>query len=100
YAATHASITNLPRGIASFIAMPFMGFITAKIDARKLLIVGFLFGAYAMYNLSVLSLSMESSHFWMPLFVQGFSLGFIFVPLTTATNDPIPLDRMGNATSI
>ncbi len=27
-------------------------------------------------------------------------MGFIFVPLTTATNDPIPLDRMGNATSI
>ena len=53
-----------------------------------------------MYDLSVLSLSMASSHFWPALLVQGFSLGFIFVPLTTATNDPIPLDRMGNATSI
>jgi DHA2 family multidrug resistance protein len=100
YTATHAGITNLPRGLASFVAMPLVGYLTAKIDARKLLVVGFLAGAYAMYNLSLLSLSMASSHFWLPLLVQGFSLGFIFVPLTTATNDPIPLDRMGNATSI
>ena len=32
--------------------------------------------------------------------VQGAALGFIFVPLTTITNDPIPNERMGNATSI
>ena len=100
YTATHAGITNLPRGMASFIAMPFVGYLTAKVDARKLLVCGFLAGAFAMYDLSVLSLTMASSHFWIPLLVQGFSLGFIFVPLTTATNDPIPLDRMGNATSI
>ena len=100
YTATHAGITNLPRGIASFLAMPLVGILTAKVDARKLLLVGFLAGAFAMYDLSVLSLSMASSDFWLPLFVQGGSLGFIFVPLTTATNDPIPLDRMGNATSI
>jgi MFS transporter, DHA2 family, multidrug resistance protein len=80
--------------------MPVVGYLTAKIDARKLLVFGFLAGAFAMYDLSVLSLSMASSHFWPALLVQGFSLGFIFVPLTTATNDPIPLDRMGNATSI
>ena len=100
YTATHAGITNLPRGIASFVAMPLVGFLTAKIDARKLLILGFTAGAFAMYDLSVLSLTMPSSAFWLPLLAQGFSLGFIFVPLTTATNDPIPLDRMGNATSI
>jgi DHA2 family multidrug resistance protein len=100
YTATHAGITNLPRGMASFIAMPIVGYLTAKVDARKLLVFGFLAGAFAMYDLSILSLSMASSRFWPALLVQGFSLGFIFVPLTTATNDPIPLDRMGNATSI
>lgn len=100
YTATHAGITNLPRGIASFLSMPIVGYLTAKVDARKLLIFGFLAGAFAMYDLSILSLSIESSDFWLPLLVQGASLGFIFVPLTTAANDPVPLDRMGNATSI
>ena len=65
YTATHAGITNLPRGLASFIAMPFVGYLTAKVDARKLLIVGFVAGAFAMYDLSTLTLSMPASHFWL-----------------------------------
>jgi DHA2 family multidrug resistance protein len=32
--------------------------------------------------------------------IQGAALGFVFVPLTTITNGPIPNERMGNATSI
>ena len=32
--------------------------------------------------------------------IQGAALGFVFVPLTTITNNPIPNERMGNATSI
>ena len=32
--------------------------------------------------------------------LQGAGLGLIFVPLTTVTNDPVPKERMGNATSI
>jgi DHA2 family multidrug resistance protein len=100
YTATHAGITNLPRGLASFIAMPFVGYLTSKVDPRKLLGVGFMAGAIAMYDLSRLSLTMPSSAFWPPLLVQGAALGLVFVPLTTATNDPIPLERMGNATSL
>jgi DHA2 family multidrug resistance protein len=100
YTATHAGVTNLPRGLASFIAMPFIGYLTSKVDARKLLAAGFLFGAIAMFDLSRLSLTMASSDFWFPLIVQGAALGLVFVPLTTATNDPVPVERMGNATSI
>jgi DHA2 family multidrug resistance protein len=37
--------------------------------------------------------------FW-PRAVQGFALGFIFVPLTTATLGEIARDRMANATGI
>ena len=37
--------------------------------------------------------------FW-PQMLQGFSMGLLFVPLTTITNDPIPRERMGNATSL
>jgi DHA2 family multidrug resistance protein len=47
-----------------------------------------------------LHLGVASSNFWLPLTVQGAGLGLIFVPLTTVTNDPIPRERMGNATSI
>jgi MFS transporter, DHA2 family, multidrug resistance protein len=100
FTATRAGITNVPRGMASFIAMPFIGYLTSKVDPRKLLGVGFVAGAIAMFQLSRLTLVAGFWDFWWPLVVQGASLGLVFVPLTTATNDPVPLDRMGNATSI
>ena len=100
YTATHAGITNLPRGLASFIFMPLVGYLTGKVDSRKLLGFGFLATAFAMYRISLFSLGVGSSSFWLPLTVQGAGLGLIFVPLTTVTNDPIPRERMGNATSI
>jgi MFS transporter, DHA2 family, multidrug resistance protein len=100
YTATHAGITNLPRGMASFLFMPLVGYLTGKVDARKLLAAGFLATAFAMYRISLFSLDAASSDFWLPLAVQGAGLGLIFVPLTTVTNDPVPRERMGNATSI
>src|SRR5256886_343522 len=100
YTATHAGVTNLPRGLASFLVMPFVGILISKVEARKLLGAGLLLSALAMYRLSHLSLDVGFWNFWWPLMLQGAALGLVFVPLTTVTNDPIPRERMGNATSI
>jgi DHA2 family multidrug resistance protein len=70
------------------------------VDARKLLACGLLSTAAAMFRLSFLSLDVGFWNFWWPLMLQGAGLGLIFVPLTTVTNDPIPKERMGNATSV
>jgi DHA2 family multidrug resistance protein len=100
YTATHAGITNLPRGMASFLFMPVVGMLVGKIDSRKLLATGLLATAGAMFSLSFFNLDVGFWNFWWPLMLQGAGLGLIFVPLTTVTNDPIPRERMGNATSI
>ena len=49
YTATHAGVTNLPRGMASFMFMPVVGILTGKVDARKLLAVGLAATAIAMF---------------------------------------------------
>jgi DHA2 family multidrug resistance protein len=100
YTATRAGVTNLPRGLASFLAMPFVGILVAKVDPRKLLASGILLVASAMFMLSRLSLDVGFWNFWWPLMLQGSAFGLVFVPLTTVTNDPIPRERIGNATSI
>jgi MFS transporter, DHA2 family, multidrug resistance protein len=100
YTATHAGVTNLPRGLASFLFMPVVGILTGKVDARKLLAIGLTATACAMFLVSTFSLDVGFWNFWWPLMLQGAGLGLIFVPLTTVTNDPIPRERMGNATSI
>ena len=100
YTATHAGVTNLPRGLASFLFMPVVGILTGKVDARKLLAIGLTATAGAMFMVSRFSLNVGFWNFWWPLMLQGAGLGLIFVPLTTVTNDPIPIARMGNATSL
>ena len=101
YTATHAGVTNLPRGLASFLIMPIVGRLIGKVDHRKLLGIGLVASAYAMWELSRFSLDVGLVQFLVAaLTVQGAALGFVFVPLTTITNDPIPNERMGNATSI
>src|SRR5664279_3585685 len=100
YTATHAGVTNLPRGLASFLIMPIVGRLIGKFDQRKLLGIGLVASAYAMWELSRFSLDVASVNFWWPLMIQGAALGFVFVPLTTIANGAIPNERMGNATSL
>jgi DHA2 family multidrug resistance protein len=100
YTATHAGVTNFPRGLASFMFMPLVGILVGKVDPRRLLGFGLIATACAMFWISTFSLDVGYWNFWWPLMLQGAGLGFIFVPITTVTNDPVPRERMGNATSI
>jgi DHA2 family multidrug resistance protein len=77
-----------------------VGILVGKVDSRKLLAVGLIATAGAMFSLSFFNLDVGFWNFWGPLTLQGAGLGLIFVPLTTVTNDPVPRERMGNATSI
>src|SRR5215467_1663358 len=100
YPAIEAGIAMAPRGLGSFIAMPLVGFLTAKIDSRKLLVVGLLGGAATLYMFGSLNLQVGYWDIFWPQFFQGLSMGLIFVPLTTVTMSLIAREEMGNATSI
>jgi len=80
--------------------MPLVGFLTAKVDSRKLLVVGLLGGAVTLFMLGSLNLQVGYWDIFWPQFLQGLSMGLIFVPLTTVTMSLIPREEMGNATSL
>jgi DHA2 family multidrug resistance protein len=100
YPALQAGIAMLPRGLGSFIAMPLVGMLMSKIEPRKLLGLGILGASFAFYQFAHLNLSVGYWNFFWPLILQGSAMGLIFIPLTTLTNDPIPKEKMGNATSL
>src|SRR5437773_7306691 len=100
YPAIEAGIAMAPRGLGSFIAMPVVGFLTAKIDPRKLLSVGLLGGAITLFAFGSLNLQVGYWDIFWPQFFQGLSMGLIFVPLTTVTMSLIAREEMGNATSL
>src|SRR5438270_12858025 len=67
YTATHAGVTNLPRGLASFLVMPFVGILISKVEARKLLATGLIATAMAMFAVSFFSVDVGFWNFWWQL---------------------------------
>jgi DHA2 family multidrug resistance protein len=100
YPSLQAGLAMLPRGLGSFLMMPVVGYLMAKIEARKLLGVGVVLASFSLFQLGSLNLSAGYWDVFWPQILQGLSMGLLFVPLTTITNDPIPNEKMGNATSI
>jgi DHA2 family multidrug resistance protein len=100
YPSIDAGIAMAPRGVGSFIAMPVVGLLTAKIDTRKLVVAGLLSGGLTLVWLSKLNLQAGYWDVFWPQLVQGIALSLLFVPLTTITMAHIGREEMGNATSI
>src|SRR5436190_3089183 len=100
YPPLQAGIAMAPRGIGAFFMMPLTGLMTGRFDARKLLTVGLLVGGGTLLWLSVLNLQAGYWDIFWPQMIQGAGMSLLFVPLTTVTMDPIPRERMGNATSL
>ena len=100
YPALDAGIAMAPRGLGSFLMMPLVGTLLSRLDPRKVLAVGLAGAAWSLYALSRLNLEAGYWDIFWPQFIQGAALALLFVPLTTATMDPIPKEQMGNATSM
>ena len=100
YPALEAGIAMAPRGLGSFLMMPVVGTVLGKFDPRKVLAVGLVGASWSLFALSRLNLNAGYWDIFWPQFIQGAALAMLFVPLTTATMDPIPKHEMGNATSM
>jgi DHA2 family multidrug resistance protein len=100
YSAFDAGVATLPRGLASFLAMPLIGILISKMEPRKMLAAGMFSMMGSLYFLAHLNIEVGIHDFFWPLILQGVSTGLMFIPLTTITNDPIPKHQMGNATSL
>ena len=76
------------------------GMLIGRIDPRKMVAAGLVGGAFTLFWLGELNLHAGYWDIFWPQFLQGLALSALFVPLTTISMDPIPRERMGNATSL
>jgi len=100
YPALQAGIAMAPRGLGSLVMMPIVGMLTSKVDVRKLLALGFFVAGMTLVWLGSLNLNAGYWDIFWPQLLQGTGMALTFVPLTTATMQAIPQQRMGNATSL
>jgi DHA2 family multidrug resistance protein len=72
-----------PRGVGTMISMLFVGRLVRRIDPRILVAIGLALTVLSLYQMTYFSLDMTSGPVIFSGVVQGFGLGFVFIPLST-----------------
>ena len=100
YTALAAGWAVSPRGVGAIIAMPMIGYLTAKIDNRWLIAFGFcLFGITSLWFGKV-NLEIGQWSFLWAITLSGFGSGCVFVPLSTTTMAFLKNEEIGNASGL
>jgi DHA2 family multidrug resistance protein len=100
FTATETGLVLLPGAIATALSMPIASRLTHRVDGRAMIAFGLLVFAASAWWMGGIN---QSSGYWdvfWPRALQGFALGFLFVPLSTATLGEIARAKMANATGI
>ncbi|MFI5181699.1 MAG: DHA2 family efflux MFS transporter permease subunit [Thermoanaerobaculia bacterium] len=100
YTATWAGLVLSPGGLASLFAMVIVANLIGKVDTRLLVLVGALLNLYALWLLRGLDLSADFRYVMFSRLVQGFGLGFLFVPISTAAFSHLAPEKLGQATGL
>jgi DHA2 family multidrug resistance protein len=96
-----AGIWTSPRGVATALCMPLVGYLLGRgWDGRWMLVFGFAVASFAFFGYSRMNLDSGTWDILVHLLNQGAGLAFVFVPLTVLTMDPIPKQETGYATSL
>jgi DHA2 family multidrug resistance protein len=86
-----AGLVMMPRGVGSLVSMYVVGRLVGRVDTRLLLLFGLGVCAWSLEMMSHFDLSMTGDPMAVSGFVQGFGLGFMWVPVSAvafATLDP------------
>jgi len=100
FTAFDTGLALLPGALATALSMPFAGRLADRIDARIPIFFGMLaFGTSTWWLGSLNQTAGYWDVFW-PRALQGFSLGFMFVPLSTATMAGVSRAETPNASGL
>jgi DHA2 family multidrug resistance protein len=99
YDAWTSGLVLAPGGLGNIFSLFASGVVT-RVDQRLMLAFGCLLNAVSLYMMTSLTLGMDYWALALPRFIQGFAVGFIFVPLSTLTLATIERHKLVNATSI
>jgi len=99
YDAWTAGLTLAPGGLGTMIALMISGRLVSRVDQRLMLAFGCLLQAAALGLMTHLTSTMDFWSLAWPRFLQGFSFGFIFVPLQALALATIKTERLANATA-
>jgi MFS transporter, DHA2 family, multidrug resistance protein len=84
YPVIYTGIVTAPRGIGTMLAMIVVGRLVSRVDLRLIMALGFGLTAVALWQMTHITLQMDSHLIVWSGFIQGLGIGFTFVPLSAA----------------
>jgi DHA2 family multidrug resistance protein len=98
--ATQTGFALLPGAAATALSMPLATIIPRKIGARATIVIGLVIFAWGSWWMGSLNQYVGYWDVFWPRAVQGFALGFVFVPLSTSTLSEIDRGDLAGASGI
>ncbi len=77
-----AGLIMAPRGFGTMVAMMVVGRLIGRVDSRVLMFFGLLLMAWSLYDMAQFNTSVGVYEVVYTGMIQGFGMGFIFVPLS------------------
>jgi DHA2 family multidrug resistance protein len=100
YSAAQAGWAMAPRGVATGLAMFFVGRLARHVDPRALIAAGICMLIAAQWAMSHFTLDLGWWEIVRPSLLGGAGMGFIFTLLSTTALARLPREQMGHAASI
>ncbi|WP_019013089.1 DHA2 family efflux MFS transporter permease subunit [Elioraea tepidiphila] len=100
YPVLTAGLITSPRGLGTMISMLLVGRLITRVDPRLLLSFGFGCAAVSLWEMSGFTPQVSQAAIIRTGMVQGFGLGFMFVPLTTMTFSTLAPELRNQATAM
>jgi len=100
YPVATTGLVLAPRGIGTMAAMMLVGRLIGKIDVRLIIFTGLSLTALSLYNMSLFNLDISTKILTQTGLLQGFGMGFVFVPLSTIAYATLPGHFRNDATAI
>ena len=100
YPVISTGLVMAPRGVGTMLSMVLVGRLVARYDARLLVVFGLAMTALSLYMMTGFETQMNARPIILSGILQGFGLGFVFVPLSTLTFATIAARFRGDATSM
>jgi MFS transporter, DHA2 family, multidrug resistance protein len=91
YDVVDTGMVLMPRGVGVLISMQVSGLLMRKgVDARWMVSLGFLVGAWSLYQMAGWSLDVDKYHIVLSGLIQGLGIGLVFIPLQSTAFATLP----------
>ena len=100
YPVIETGLVMAPRGVGTMLSMILVGRLVARYDPRLLVTFGLVMTAWSLWIMTGFSPQMDAHLIIWSGVMQGFGLGFVFVPLSTLTFATIGPQYRADATSM